>query len=51
MPEFIFWHCRILWCRDTLNLCGDKHRNSSEKNKCFDADKCYILTVYSLVVS
>jgi len=51
MLKFIFGHCRILWCRATLNLCGDKHRNSSDKHKCLNADKCYILTVYSLVVS
>jgi len=42
MLEFIFWHCRISWCRATLNLCREKHRNSSEKRKCFDADKYYI---------
>jgi len=43
MLEFILRHCRILWCRATLNLCGEKHWNSNEKHKCFDADNCYIL--------
>jgi hypothetical protein len=51
MVEFTFGHCRILWCRTASFLCGDKHRNSSDKHKCFDSDNCYILLVYNLVVS
>jgi hypothetical protein len=48
MLELIFGHCRILWCRTTFYLCGDKHRNSRDKHKCFDAESVmyYLFTTW-----